>query len=215
MAQFTWMFQSYSGNLLWATTIVHWIYIVDQWHDAQGFKGHTGYFVGAEALFYSTKYLYWLYHKHWVLVKAKVEESTNPAVARSQPLSWRQWFYHWETTRSPLLKLDHKVSSQWWSVVGNLLHICSYRRPNIIHTERQTHSWLNNVQNVAFLFWSYYYNMVMWEKIPGSPHLHNFTACVPEHGNLETRLRVGKGSGRVSIPVFFFSETGEGGYWLG
>ena len=35
-----------------------------------------------------------------------------------------------------------------------------------MHTERWTHSWLNNVQNVAFLFWSYFdYIMLYVEKI--------------------------------------------------
>ena len=35
-------------------------------------------------------------------------------------------------------------------IVGNLLHISSYREANILQTERQTHGWLNNTQNVAF-----------------------------------------------------------------
>jgi len=33
-------------------------------------------------------------------------------------------------------------------VAGNLLHVSSYRALK--------RSWLNNVQNVAFLFWSYF-----------------------------------------------------------
>ena len=41
-------------------------------------------------------------------------------------------------------------------VAGNLIHVSSYRGSNIIHTDRSTHSWLNNGQNVAFLFWSYF-----------------------------------------------------------
>ena len=35
---------------------------------------------------------------------------------------------------------------------ANLLHLSSYRRLNIIRTEHWTHSWLNNAQNVDFLF---------------------------------------------------------------
>ena len=42
-------------------------------------------------------------------------------------------------------------------VCGNLLHVSSYQGSNIIHTKHSLkHSWLNNVQSVAFLFWSYF-----------------------------------------------------------
>ena len=40
--------------------------------------------------------------------------------------------------------------------MGNLLHVSSYQESNITHTEGWTHSWLNNAQNAAFLFWSYF-----------------------------------------------------------
>ena len=37
-------------------------------------------------------------------------------------------------------------------VAGHLLHVSSYRRSNITHTARWTHSWLNNAQSITFLF---------------------------------------------------------------
>ena len=50
-------------------------------------------------------------------------------------------------------------------VVGNLLHVSSYWEANILQTERQTHGWLNNTQNIAFVsqkLWSHFdYIMIM------------------------------------------------------
>ena len=37
-------------------------------------------------------------------------------------------------------------------VAGNLLHVYSYQGVNIIHTKCWMQIWLNNTQNVAFLF---------------------------------------------------------------
>ena len=65
-----------------------------------------------------------------------------------------------------------------------------YHGATIICIKRQTRSWLNNPQNVTFLFsklWSNFdYFMVKGEKIPGSPGF--FNACVPVRGSLGTRL---------------------------
>ena len=65
-----------------------------------------------------------------------------------------------------------------------------YHGATIICIKRQTRSWLNNPQNVTFLFsklWSNFdYFMVKGEKIPGSPGL--FSVCVPVRGSLGTRL---------------------------
>ena len=48
---------------------------------------------------------------------------------------------------------------------------------NVIHTDCWMHSWLNNPQNIAFLFyklWSYFnYVMITWEKIAGSPRAYS------------------------------------------
>ena len=60
-------------------------------------------------------------------------------------------------------------------VVGNLLHVSSYREANILQTERQTHGWLNNTQNVVFFspktlvpFWLHHYHVRKDSRL--SPH---------------------------------------------
>ena len=61
---------------------------------------------------------------------------------------------------------------------SNLLHVSSYQGANITRTKRWTHSWLNNAQNVAFLF---YFNYIRL-----SPRIHIRT--VLKRGSLGTKL---------------------------
>jgi len=73
-------------------------------------------------------------------------------------------------------------------------HICCCARPMMILTDCQTHSWLNNVQNIALLFWSRCHLRKKYHA--GFPRLHNFNARIPEcsgvwePGNEATQTKV-------------------------
>ena len=65
------------------------------------------------------------------------------------------------------------------------------RGANLIHTERQAHSWSNNTQNIAFLSGSY---LIM------SCHVRNDTRLfphIPEWASLGTRLFHGRKSANL------------------
>ena len=48
--------------------------------------------------------------------------------------------------------------------------------------------------------------MLMLEKLPGSPHLHNFNVCIPEHGSLGTRLIFGCTVEAIVIVAILFDS---------
>ena len=87
---------------------------------------------------------------------------------RPSSSAWRQgliwtWIY-WVSEQQE--ELRHQVAYH------------TYLDSRGIHTKRWTSSWLNNTQNFAFLYWDLLpfvdYVMLMWGKIPGSPH---FSYC--------------------------------------
>ena len=136
----------------------------------------------------------------WLFISCPVSLSLIPRLLRSGTQTLKLCrrrepgiFPHVSTTKCRKILIAHGHTRRLRTekrakVAGNLLHVSSYRGVNIIHTERWTHSWLSNAQNVAFLFLK---TLVLFWLRHGSREksyqaLHACTFHIP--GSLGTRL---------------------------